>query len=154
MEKYSITSVADFCNRTGQIIGVSDWLEITQEIINKFSDATFDHQWIHVDTEKAKNDSPFGSTIAQGYLTLSLIPFFLDNILEVKNLKQVINYGIEKMTYKNVVPVGSRIRMHAYLKSIKDLGDACLAKINCTIEIEGQETSALEGTILFIYYFN
>lgn len=154
MAKQIITSVADFSSLLDQSIGTSDWLEITQEIINNFADATFDHQWIHVDAERAKDESPFGSTISHGYLTVSLIPFFLDNILEVKNLKQIVNYGIEKVIYKNVVLVGSRLRMLASLKSIKDLGEACMAKINCTIEIEGQETPALEGTIIFIYYFN
>lgn len=153
MEKQIITSVSDFSNLIGQSIGASDWLEITQDIINQFADATFDHQWIHVDAKRAQVESPFGTTVAHGYLTLSLIPFFLDNILEVKNLKHIVNYGIEKMTYKNVVPVGSRLRMLASLKSIKDLGEACVAKINCIIEIEGQETPALEGTIIFIYYF-
>lgn len=122
-------------------------------MINQFADVTHDHQWIHVDSEKAKLESPYKLTIAHGYLTLSLLPFLLDEIIEVKNLKQYVNYGIEKMIYKSAVPVNSNLRMSATLKSAKDLGDICKTNILCSFYIEGKETPVLEGIIIYVYYF-
>lgn len=148
-----ICSVEDFLNLSGEKLGVSNWIKVDQNMINQFADATHDHQWIHVDTEKAKIASPYKSTISHGYLTLSLIPFFLEEIFEVKNLKQLVNYSIEKMVYKSAVPVNSNLRMAAYLESAKDLGNICKTKIHCLFEIEGTEKPVLEGTIVFLYYF-
>ena len=153
MNKLIIKGVEDFVAKKGERLGTSEWFTITQQVINQFADATRDHQWIHVDTEKAKTDSPYKSTIAHGYLTLSLLPSFLDDIIEVQNLKQLVNYGIKDMTYLNAVKVDSRLRMSAYLKSAKDLGDICQTTITCTFEVEGEENPVLEGNIIFIYYF-
>ena len=119
----------------GQQIGVSDWLEVTQERINQFADATLDHQWIHVDVERAKTESPFKSTIVHGYLTLSLLPYFWNQIIEVNNLKMMVNYGMDKMRFGQAVLSGQRIRIKFF------------------IEIEGQKKKALEGIATFLYYF-
>ena len=127
---------------------------VDQNMINQFANATHDHQWIHVDANKAKIESPYQTTIAHGYLTLSLLPCLLDEILEVRNLKLLVNYSIEKMVYKSVVPVDSKIRMVATLKSAKDLGNICKANIYCSFELEGQENPVLEGSIIYLYYFN
>lgn len=154
MTKTIINNVEEFLDRKGAVIGTSEWLTISQEVIDNFADATFDHQWIHVDTERAKVESPYSTTIAHGYLTLSLLPHLLDDILEVKNLKQFVNYGIKDMTYKNVVLSGSRIRLTARLDKARDLGDACKTEIHCVFEIEGQDKPALEGTIIYVYFFN
>ena len=154
MSKTIIHNIDEFIERKGTELGVSEWFEVSQEVINNFADATRDHQWIHVDTNKAATDSPYGSTIAHGYLTLSLLPSFLDEIIEVHNRKQLVNYGIKDFTFKNAVKVGSRLRMHASVKSAKDLGNICQATITCTFEVEGLEESVAEGNIIFLYYFD
>ena len=153
MDKRIIGSVEDFLSLSGNLLGVSDWMIVTQEVINHFADATFDHQWIHVNPERAKYESPYQTTIAHGYLTLSLIPHFLDEIIEVNNLKQLVNYSVEKMVFRSAVLVGSRLKMKAILKSAKDLGNICKASIQCVFEVEGNDEPVLEGTIVFLYYF-
>ncbi len=153
MSKRILKSVDDFLNLSGELLGTSEWLTINQDVINHFADSTFDHQWIHVDTERAKSDSPYQTTIAHGYLTLSLIPHFLDEIIEVENLRQLVNYSVDKMIFHSVVPVNSQLRMKATLKSAKDLGNICKASIQCSFEVEGKEEPVLEGTIVFLYYF-
>ena len=154
MSKTIIHNIDEFIEHKGTELGVSEWFEVSQEVINNFADATRDHQWIHVDTNKAATDSPYGSTIAHGYLTLSLLPSFLDEIIEVHNLKQLVNYGIKDFTFKNAVKVGSRLRMRASVKSAKDLGNICQATITCTFEVEGLEEPVAEGNIIFLYYFD
>ena len=154
MSKTIIHNIDEFIERKGTELGVSEWFEVSQEVINNFADATRDHQWIHVDTNKAATDSPYGSTIAHGYLTLSLLPSFLDEIIEVHHLKQLVNYGIKDFTFKNAVKVGSRLRMRASVKSAKDLGNICQATITCTFEVEGLEEPVAEGNIIFLYYFD
>lgn len=154
MSKTIIHNIDEFIERKGTELGVSEWFEVSQEVINNFADATRDHQWIHVDTNKAATDSPYGSTIAHGYLTLSLLPSFLDEIIEVRNLKQLVNYGIKDFTFKNAVKVGSRLRMRASVKSAKDLGDICQTTITCSFEVEGIEDPVAEGNIIFLYYFD
>ena len=99
MDKVIINSYEEFEKLVGQQIGVSDWLEIPQERINQFADATLDHQWIHVDAERAKVESPYKSTIVHGYLTLSLLPHLWNEIIEVNNLKMMVNYGMDKMKF-------------------------------------------------------
>lgn len=153
MNTIKLKSVDDFLNLSGQLLGTSEWLTINQDVINHFADSTFDHQWIHVDAERAKTESPYQTTIAHGYLTLSLIPHFLDQIIEVENLKQLVNYSVEKMVFRSAVPVNSKLRMKATLKSAKDLGEICKASILCSFEVEGKEEPVLDGTIVFLYYF-
>lgn len=153
MSKTIIHNIDEFIERKGTELGVSEWFEVSQEVINNFADATRDHQWIHVDTNKAATDSPYGSTIAHGYLTLSLLPSFLDEIIEVHNLKQLVNYGIKDFTFKNSVKLGSRLRMRASIKSAKDLGTICQVTITCTFEVEGLDEPVAEGNIIFLYYF-
>ena len=153
MSKTIIHNNDEFIERKGTELGVSVWFEVSQEVINNFADATRDHQWIHVDADKAKTDSPYGSTIAHGYLTLSLLPSFLDEIIEVRNLKQLVNYGIKDFTFKNAVKAGSRLCMRASIKSAKDLGTICQVTITCTFEVEGLDEPVAEGNIIFLYYF-
>ncbi len=154
MEKVIINSYEEFEKLIGKNIGISDYVELTQERINLFADATLDHQWIHVDTEKAKAESPFKSTIAHGYLTLSMLPYLWNQIIEVNNLKMMINYGIEKMKFGQAVLSGQRIRLVADLQSLSNLRGVAKAEIKFALEIEGEKKKALEGTALFLYYFN
>lgn len=153
MPKKIINSIEEFLDLSGKDLGESDWIFVDQNMIDKFADATRDHQWIHVDTERAKLESPYHTTIAHGYFTLSLIPSFLDEMIEVKNQRQLVNYSIEKMVYKSAVPVNSKLCMTAYLESAKDLGNICKAKIRCIFYIEGVEQPVSEGTIVYLYYF-
>ncbi len=154
MKKKIFSSVEDFLSNVGVQLGESQWLTISQDNIDRFAELTLDEQWIHTDPQRAKEQSPYGSTIAHGYFMLSLFTHFLDDIIEVNNLLQVLNYSVEKMIFKAAVPVNSRIRMVVDLKSAKDLGNICKATYHCTFEIEGKQVPAIEGSIVFIYYFN
>lgn len=149
-----LKSVEDFLQRNGEKLGVSDWVLINQEMIDKFADATMDHQWIHVDTERASKESPYHTTVAHGYLTLSLLVYLLESTFETEKVTNIINYSVDKMTFRTPVRVNSRVRLHVDLASAKDLGIACQAKLHCTMEIEGEKTPALEGQITFVYYFD
>ncbi len=148
-----INSYDEFASHLGQELGISDWLEVSQERINLFADATLDHQWIHVDVERAKEESPYKSTIAHGYLTLSLLPYLWNQIIEVNNIKMLVNYGIEQMRFGLPVITGSRVRMVASLHNIQNLRGICKTEIKIRIEIEGQRKPALEGIVAFLYYF-
>ena len=148
----TINSYEEFEKYLGQELGKSDWLEIDQDRINAFADATLDHQWIHVDPEKAKN-GPFGQTIVHGYLTLSLLPYMWEQIIKVNNLKMMVNYGMDKMRFGKPVKVGSRVRLVVSLDSIENLRGICKAGVKFKIEIEGERKPALEGIATFLYYF-
>jgi acyl dehydratase len=135
-------SPADLEAVVGKQLGVSEWLEIDQARIDKFADATGDHQWIHVDPERAK-DGPFGSTIAHGYLTLSLVNFFLPQIIEVRGISMGVNYGTDRVRFPAPVPVGSRLRGSAELIKVEDVkGGAVQSTVRVTVEIEGSERPA------------
>ena len=149
-----INSSEEFAAHLGEEIGTSEWLTVDQDRINQFADATLDHQWIHVDVERAKAESPYKSTIVHGYLTLSLLPYFWNQIIKVNNLKMLVNYGMDKMRFGQAVPVGSRLRMVTKLHEIANLRGICKASIAFKIEIEGQRKPALEGIATFLYYFN
>ena len=153
MEKLVINSYEEFAAHEGQQLGISDWLQVDQDRINQFADATLDHHWIHVDVERAKKESPYKSTIAHGYLTLSLLPHLWGQIIEVNNLKMMVNYGMDKMRFGVPVITGSRIRLNAKLDKIENLRGICKAYIGFKIEIEGQRKPALQGEAQFLYYF-
>jgi acyl dehydratase len=136
----------------GQETGVSDWVEITQDRINKFADATGDHQWIHIDVERAKKEMPGGKTIAHGYLTLSLIPFLTGSFLRVEGVTRGINYGSDKVRFTNMVPVGSKVRARAKLLSAEAKSGGMQMRTEVTIEIEGQDRPAcIAETISLVF---
>ena len=153
MGKLVINSFDEFASHEGQVLGTSDWLQVDQDRINKFADATLDHQWIHVDEEKAKN-GPFGQTIVHGYLTLSLLPYLWEQIIQVNNLKMMVNYGMDKMKFGQAVLSGQSIRLVATLHSIANLRGICKVEIKFTIEIKDQKKPALTGVATFLYHFN
>ncbi len=153
MSKLVINSYDEFASHLGQDLGTSEYVELSQERINLFADATLDHQWIHVDTERAKTESPFKSTIAHGYLTLSMLPYLWENSVEVNNVRMLINYGIDKMKFGQPVLSGQRIRLVTHLQNIQNLRGACKTEIKFAIEIEGEKKKALEGICIFVYYF-
>lgn len=153
MSKVVISSYEDFEQYVGQQLGVSDYVELSQDRINLFADATLDHQWIHVDTEKAKTESPFGQTIAHGYLTLSMLPFLWEQIIEVNNLERMMNYGMDKMKFAQPVLSGQHVRLVTKLEELANLRGAIKTTIKFTIEIQETGKKALEGLATFIYYF-
>jgi acyl dehydratase len=137
----------------GKEIGVSKWHKIEQEQINKFADATLDHQWIHVDKERAEAEGPFKATIAHGYLTLSLIPYLWKQIADVRNIKMEINYGIESFKFGQAVLVDSEIQLKAKLKSIVNLRGTTKVIIEATLNIKDQPKPAYTGDVVFLYHF-
>jgi acyl dehydratase len=134
----------------GEHLGTGDWLDITQDRIDTFADATGDHQWIHVDTEKAKA-GPFGTTIAHGYLTLSLIPMLGKQIYSVSGISMGINYGLGKVRFPSVVPVGSRVRASIELVDVVDKPQGKQVTVRTTVEIEGGDKPACVAESIALY---
>ena len=134
-------SPAELLTAVGEALGPTDWLEITQERINLFADATGDHQWIHVDPERAK-DGPFGATIAHGYLSLSLANYFLPQLMTVSNVSMGVNYGCEKVRFPAPVPVGSCVRGAGEVISAEEVKGCVQVVVRVTVEIEGNDRPA------------
>ncbi len=153
MSKLVINSYDDFNKYLGKNLGFSEYHRITQEQINKFAEATLDFQWIHIDEEKAKTDSPFKSTISHGYLNLSLLPYLWNQIIEVNNLKMTVNYGIEKMRFMQAVLVNNEVRLNAKLKSLVNLRGVAKAEVEAVMEIKDSKKPAFEATVVFLYHF-
>lgn len=130
-------------------LGTSEWHDITQEQINQFAEATGDHQWIHVDPEAAAN-GPFGTTVAHGYLTLSMLPMMLSEIVSVSDAVMGVNYGTEKMRFTSPVPSGSRVRLHAKLARAERRGPSVVWYVGVQVEIEGKEKPALVGEVVYM----
>jgi len=138
--------------RAGTDLGRSQWLEVTQERVNTFADATGDHQWIHVDLEAARS-GPFGGTIAHGYLTLSLVIPMFGELLSVQGIRMGINYGLNRVRFPTPVPVGSRIRLAAGIDSVEEVGaNAMQAVVNLTVELEGSDKPACVAQAIYRYY--
>jgi acyl dehydratase len=147
-----VNGIAGLKELVGTHLGYSDWLEITQERVNTFADATGDHQWIHVDPERAKAESPFGGPIAHGYLTLSLGPRLLPEILQVTGISMGVNYGANKVRFPSPVPVGSNLRLGAHLDAVDDLGGGwAQISMTFTFEVEGADKPACVAEIIFRY---
>ena len=153
MNKLIISSHAEFEKYAGEELGVSDYLRITQEQINLFADATLDHQWIHTDPKRASEETDFKSTIAHGYLTLSLIPFLWDQITEFRNIKMMINYGIEKLKFNQPVMVNSEVRLRAKLHSIVNLRGITKFEVDVALEIKANPKPAFKAVLVFLYHF-
>ena len=154
MEKLVVNSYDEFASHLGEVIGTSEWLEISQERINLFADATIDHQWIHVDPERAKVESPYKSTIAHGYLTLSLLPHLWQELIQVNNVKMLVNYGMDQMKFGQPVLSGQSINLTTKLQSIQNLRGAVKTEVKFTMNVKETGKKALEGIAIFIYYFN
>src|SRR5579859_2431072 len=137
--------------RVGAHLGYSEWHEVTQDQVNQFADATGDHQWIHVDVERAKA-GPFGAPIAHGYLTLSLAPMLLDEVLKVRGISMGVNYGLNKLRFPAPVPVGSKVRVGATLAGVDDVAGGAQGTIDLVFEVEGQDKPACVAQAVFRYY--
>lgn len=147
-----INGLAELKALVGQEIGVTEWYQVTQEQINKFAEATGDHQWIHVDMEKAKMFSPFKTTIAHGFLTLSLSPMFMEQLFKVEGVKMGVNYGTNKVRFMSPVPSGGKVRMRATLAEFQEIEGGGQIVMNLTFEIEGQEKPACVAEALSRFY--
>ncbi|MFB9710559.1 MaoC family dehydratase [Streptosporangium sandarakinum] len=144
------SSVMELKAARGEHLGHTEWRPVTQERVDGFADATDDHQWIHVDPERAK-DGPFGTTIAHGYLSLSLLPSFMAELVRVDGLAMGINYGLDKVRFPAPVPVGARIRAGAELLDVKGTPAGYLAKVRVTVEVEGGKRPACVAETLSLY---
>lgn len=133
-----LSSAAELLAAAGTKLGATDWLEITQERVNLFADATGDHQWIHVDPERAK-DGPFGGCVAHGYLTLSLVNLFLPQLIRIDNMKMGVNVGTDRVRFPAPVKVGARIRGRGEILKVEAIGEAVQSTVRVSIEIEGSE---------------
>jgi acyl dehydratase len=136
---------------SGKDLGYSSWLEVTQERVNTFADATGDHQWIHVDVERAAA-GPFGGPIAHGYLTLSLVIPLFGEILKIEGIKMGVNYGLEKVRFPHPVPVGSKIRLNAKVVSVEDVAGGTQSTFDFTVEIDGVAKPACVARTVYRQY--
>ena len=146
------TTIAELPGLVDTELGTSDWYEVTQDHVDKFADATGDHQWIHIDVERAKKESPFGGPIAHGYLTLSLIPGLLPEIVDMQGFRMGVNYGTEKVRFPSPVPVGSRIRAGATLDSATPIDGGLHVIMTITVEVEGGSKPAMVATTVVRRY--
>jgi acyl dehydratase len=143
---------ADLVGYAGKEIGVSDWYTVTQDQINKFADATGDHQWIHVDVERCKTEMPGGKTIAHGWLTLSLVPRLASTIYHVKNRSRGINYGANRVRFTGPVPAGSRIRLRLKIKEVEQVKGGVRVTNEGTMELEGAARPVLVSETIGMVY--
>jgi acyl dehydratase len=132
-----IASLAELKQLVGQEVATSDWVEISQERVNQFAEATGDLQWIHIDVERSRKESPYGGTIAHGFLTLSLLPLLMANAISMPDVKMGVNYGLNKVRFPGPVPVGSRVRAHMLLQAVEDIEGGAQMTWQVTIEREG-----------------
>ncbi len=150
--------VEEITGKVGEEIHVSDWLGVDQSMINGFADATKDHQWIHVDVDRAAKESPFGCTVAHGFLTLSLIPYLNGMVNATKpaypGIKLAVNYGLNRVRFPNPVAAGSKVRTRSRLAEVNKVNDECIQVVQeVTIEIDGQEKPACVAETVSRYYF-
>jgi acyl dehydratase len=138
--------------KVGEHLGYSDWMEVTQERVNQFADATGDHQWIHVDPERAAKESPFGGPIAHGYLTLSLAPVLLGSLMRVEGISMGVNYGLNKLRFPAPVPGGSKLRVGASVAGVEDIAGGAQVTMDITFEVDGQDKPACVAQAVYRYY--
>ncbi len=152
MAKTVIKGLDEMKSMKGKELGVSEWHEVTQEEINTFAKATHDHQWIHIDPERCKKESPWGQTIAHGYYTLSLAPYLLSQILAVEGVQMGINYGINKLRFPSPVKVGKKVRAKADLVNVEDVANGLQSTIKLTFEVEGESKPSCVAEVLYRYF--
>ena len=153
MDKVIIDGIPAFREKLGQEVAVSDWIQITQERIAEFARATGDFQWIHVDVERAQRESSYGTTIAHGFLTLSLLPCFLVESIEMRGLRMGVNYGLNRARFTGPVPSGSRLRARFVLAAVEDIKGGVQLTWNVSVEREGEDKPVLVAEWLTRRYF-
>lgn len=148
----TIEGIAGLKEKVGQHLGYSEYVEITQDQVQKFADATGDQQWIHIDPERAKAESPFGGPIAHGYLTLSLGPMLSPQIVRVEGIKMAVNYGTEKIRFPAPVPVGAKLRLGAELTGVDDIAGGAQVTMTFVFEVEGAPKPSCVANVILRYY--
>jgi len=148
----TVVNLTQLRELVGHEVATSDWLVVSQDRIDAFADATDDHQWIHVDAQRAKSETPFGTTIAHGFLTLSLLSVLMRGTLIVEGLRMTLNYGLNRVRFVSPVPCGSRIRARIALGKVEDVGDSTQATWNITIEREGSDKPSMIAEWIVRYY--
>jgi acyl dehydratase len=148
----TINGLDELRSLVGQEIGVSDWHPVPQEEVDLFAKATHDHQWIHVDPERCKRESPFGGPIAHGYYTIALAPVLLAQVMSMTGVRMGVNYGLNKMRLPAPVPVGSRVRLRAALNGCDPIEGGAQVTIGLTFEVEGQAKPACVAEAIYRYY--
>ena len=148
----TVVDLSDLGGLVGREVATSDWLLVTQERIDAFADATGDHQWIHVDTERARTETPFGATIAHGFLTLSLLTALMHDAVTVDGPRMTLNYGLNRVRFVSPVPSGSRVRARIALGKIEDIGDSIQATWSVTVEREGGDKPAAVAEWIVRYF--
>ena len=146
-----VQGVEGLKEKVGEHLGYSEWHEVTQEQVNQFADATGDHQWIHIDPERAKA-GPFGGPIAHGYLTLSLAPMLMTEVVRTEGVSMGVNYGLNKLRFPSPVPVGKRLRMGAQLKEVTDIPGGAQSVYELTFQVEGQDKPACVAEAVYRVY--
>jgi acyl dehydratase len=152
MAQTTVDGIEGVQGLVGRHLGHSHWVTITQEQVDQFAEATGDHQWIHVDVERATKESPFGGPVAHGYLTLSLIPSLLPEIVDITGFRMGVNYGTEKVRFPSPVPVGSRVRAGATLESATPFEGGIQMNLGVTVEVEGGSKPAMVATVVYRRY--
>ena len=152
MEKLVFKNIDEVKAAVGKKIPVSNWITITQQMINDFANATLDKQWIHIDEERAAKESPFKSTIAHGFMSLGFISKFLEDVIVIESITMGLNYGLNKVRFMNPVPVNSRLRLHSAIKEIEDYKNGIKITFSCTIEIENQEKPSCVAEFLALMF--
>lgn len=147
-----INGIDELKAKVGDHLGYSEYLEVTQEQVNQFADATGDHQWIHVDVARANAESPFGGPIAHGYLTLSLAPSLVPQVVQVTGFKMAVNYGAGKVRFPSPVPVGSKLRAGVELTGVEDVKGGVQVEMRLTFEVEGAAKPACVAEVLYRYF--
>ena len=148
-----VPNIAALKGFVGKKLGASDWVSVTQQQIDAFAEATGDRQWIHVDVERARRESPFKGPIAHGYLTISLAPALLPQVLRVEGVRMAVNYGLEKMRLPAPVPAGARVRLLAEMKDVREMpGGGARATLGLTFEVEGGGKPACVADAVYVYY--
>ena len=152
MKTLRFKDLTEFKSMVGKPLPYSNWLTITQEMINDFANATLDKQWVHVDVERAKKESPFKSTIAHGFMSLALLSKMLEDLIHIESVKMGLNYGLNKVRFPHPVPVNSRLQMQASIKEIEDQQGGVKITFSCVVVIEGIEKPACVAEFLAIMF--
>ncbi len=151
MSKVELADVKSLWDYSGKEVGVSDWHEVRQEDVDLFARATGDHQWIHIDPERAKKDSPYGRTIAHGYFTLGLAPLLRAEVLDIRDKKMTVNYGLDKVRFPAPLPVGESVRMRCALDSVEEIKGGLQTWWTLTFEVTNQEKPACVAKAIYRY---
>lgn len=152
MKTLVFKNISEFKEMIGKELPVSDWIKVSQEMIDNFANATLDRQWVHIDVERAKRESPFKTTIAHGFMSVALLSKFLEDLIKVKSVKMGLNYGLNSVRFMNPVPVNSNLRLKSTIKNIEAHKHGVKVSFLCTIEIEGEEKPACVAEFLALLF--